>query len=265
VLASNVVAALGMFTVEGDRSWFAAVPGAPVLDAVTGLLLVLGVVAWLGRLAARRDPVDAFVLAAGLLMLLPSALALAFPVENPHTTRTSGAIPAVFLLAAWPLALIRRRASVVLGRVLASGVTVLLLAAAASGNYRRYFVEYDRVYRAGALNPGVVARAVRDVVGPGAPLDGVWLQGWPYWHDYRAVGIEAGDLAFRNAFIDLTSLEKWLDGPPDVLARRPLVFIVHPRDADALARLEQSFPGGRAQHHPGSTQRRSFVLFVVRE
>jgi hypothetical protein len=87
VLAANMGRALLMFNVRGDRSWFTAVPHAPLLDEITGALFMLGVAAWLARLAVRRDPVDTFVILAGLIMLLPSALALAFPKENPHAAR----------------------------------------------------------------------------------------------------------------------------------------------------------------------------------
>jgi hypothetical protein len=259
VLAGNVVGALGMFTVKGDRSWFASVPGAPVLDPVTGALLVLGVLAWLVRLAVRRDPADAFVLAAGLVMLLPSALALAFPIENPHTTRASGAIPVVFLLTAWPLALLLQVGRATLGRIpgslVAGAVIALLLAVAAAANYQRYFVEYDQSYRGRAPNPAAIAGAVREVIGQDAPLDGVWVESWPFWQDHRAIGIAAGDPAFRNAIHDARVLEKMLGEHPEWFVSRPLVFVVHPRDAAALALLAERFPRGQPRHHPGPIER----------
>jgi len=106
VFTDNYRRALGMWNIEGDASWFISVPGVPMLDVITGGLFVLGVTAWALRLWTRRDPVDGFVILAILIMLLPSALALAFPIENPSTTRGSGTLPLVFVLAAWPLSLI---------------------------------------------------------------------------------------------------------------------------------------------------------------
>jgi class 3 adenylate cyclase len=54
----------------------------------------------------RRDPADWLIPIMLFIMLLPSALSLAYPIENPSATRTSGTLPAAYLLAAFPLALI---------------------------------------------------------------------------------------------------------------------------------------------------------------
>ncbi len=269
VLADNYVKALGMFNFKGDTSWFSSVPSRPALDLITGGLLVLGLIAWLVRIWLRRDPVDVFVLTAGLIMLLPSALAIAFPIENPSTTRASGAIPVVFLLAAWPLALLRQRWSAVLGRVSGSVLAGLLIAVLVSGaalfNYQTYFSDYASSYRLSALNPSEVADAVREQLGPDASLDGVWLQGWPFWHDYRAIGIEAGDITFDNAIIDASTLESYLGSFPQQFSVRPLVFIVHPNDTQALEILSDRFPSGEAVSFTSATQGRDFVLFVVKD
>ncbi len=175
-----------------------------------------------------------FILVAGLIMLLPSALAIAFPIENPSATRASGTIPIVFLMAAWPLALIRQRWSAVLGQgwgnVLAGGLIALLIGSSAFNNYHTYFVEYAESYRHSALNPSEVADAVREIIGVEAPLVGVWLQGWPHWHDYRAIGIEAGDITFDQAILDVATLIDYLNNYPERFTVRPLIFIVNPQD-----------------------------------
>jgi hypothetical protein len=267
IFADNYWKALGMFNWRGDVSWFSAVPGEPMLDLTAGGLFVLGLIAWLVRLRIRRDPADAFILAAGLIMLLPSALAIAFPIENPSATRASGTIPIVFLLVAWPLALIRQRWCAVLGRgwgnVLAGGLIALLIGSSAFNNYHTYFVGYAESYRRSALNPSEVADAVREIIGADAPLDGVWLQGWPYWHDYRAIGIEAGDIAFDHAIFDVAALIDYLNNYPERFVVRPLIFIVNPQDAEALAVLRERFPHGEAQHHTSATEGREFILYVV--
>jgi hypothetical protein len=267
VFFDNMIRALGMYNVRGDSSWFSAVPGEPALDAVTGVLLVMGLVAWLVRLRVRRDPVDLFVVLAGLIMLLPSALALAFPIENPSLTRASGALPVIFVLAAWPLALIRQRWSAAMGRragtAMAAVLAVLLIGWAAALNHEIYFVKYEASYRRGALNPGDVAASVRRVIGPHGSMEGVWLQGWPHWHDYRAIGIEAGDITFGNAIRDQSMLEELLATAPESFQARPLVFVVHPRDRGALHVLEAAFPEGRAESHTRDLERHGFQLFIV--
>ena len=268
VLADNYVKALGMFNVKGDASWFSAVPGTPVLDLITGSLFFLGVAGWLVRLRARHDPVDAFLLVAGLIMLLPSALSIAFPIENPSTTRASATIPVVFLIAAWPVALIRQRWTAVMGRTVGLALSCLLVGALVGGatafNYQTYFVRYADSYRHSALNPSEVAVAVRDIIGPDAPLDGVWLQGWPFWHDYRAIGIEAGDITFDNAIVDVPALTSYLSDLPGEFAIRPLVFILHPQDREALRVLREHFPNGEPVYRHSQIEGRDFILFVVR-
>jgi hypothetical protein len=267
VFTQNYLDALRMFNVRGDTAWISALPNAPMLDLITGSLFVLGVAAWLVRLRVRKDPADGFVLAAGLVMLLPSALAIAFPIENPSATRASSTIPIVFVLAAWPLALIWQRWRAVMGRIKGTALSAALIAVTLAGvfllNFQTYFVRYDHSYRSAALNPGEVAREVRAVIGPDGSLDGVWLQGWPYWHDYRAIGIEAGDITFSNALIDTDSLRSMLEYEPHRFSIRPLVFIVHPEDDVALQILSEHFPEGKATYHISETPGRDFILFVV--
>jgi hypothetical protein len=230
-------------------------------------LLVLGLIAWIVRLRVRRDPVDAFLLAAGLLMLLPSALSIAFPIENPSATRASGTIPIVFLIAAWPLSLIRQRWRAVMGRIPGTMLAAVLIAAlyTAAGvmNYHSYFVLYANSYRNSALNPGEVAGAMRAIIGPDASLDGVWLEGWPFWHDYRAIGIDAGDITFHNAIVDTGQLTSYLHDFPANFAIKPLVFIVNPLDTEALQILQSNFPDGEARRFVSRTEGRDFILFVV--
>jgi hypothetical protein len=267
VFAQNYLDALRMFNVRGDAAWISALPNAPMLGLITGSLFVLGLAAWLVRLRVRKDPADGFVLVAALVMLLPSALAIAFPIENPSATRASGTIPVVFVLAAWPLALIRQRWRAVMGRikgaVFSAALIALSLVAIFLLNYQTYFVRFDRSYRNAALNPGEVAREVRAVIGPASLLDGVWLQGWPYWHDYRAIGIEAGDITFANALIDTNMLISMLEYEPHQFDSRPLVFIIHPEDEVALQILSEHFPQGEAEYHISATPDRDFILFIV--
>ncbi len=267
IFLDNYIDALQMFNLRGDTAWISAAPGAPMLDLITGVLFVLGLIAWLVRLRVRRDPVDVFLLLAGLIMVLPSALAIAFPVENPSVTRASGAIPIVFLLAAWPLSLIRKQWTRVLGGVgggvLTGALVALLLGAAALFNYQTYFLRYAESYRRSALNPSEVAAAVREVIGPSTSLEGVWLQGWPYWHDYRAIGIEAGDITFNHAILDANQLQIYLTDLSKSFDTRPLVFIVHPDDVEALDILQRHFPSGDAQKYDSVTEGRDFILYVV--
>jgi hypothetical protein len=267
ILAANYWSAARMFNWRGDVAWISSLPGAPALDVVTAALFLLGIIAWIVRLRLRRDPVDGFLIVAGLIMLLPSALAIAFPIENPSVTRASGVIPVVFLIAAWPLSLIRQRWTAAIG---STGAGILLavtlgaiFATATWINYDWYFVRYAQSYDQSSLNPGEVAEAILEEMGPEGSLDNVWLQGYPFWHDYRAIGIEAGDITWHNAIVDVETLTTFLENNPEAFLGRPLIFVVHPDDSGGLAVLQRHFPEGTAIAYTTETVRRSFLLFVV--
>ena len=100
----NLGDALLMFNWRGDVAWISGAPGKPALDPWTGALFLLGLVVWARRILRKRSVLDLLLPLTLLIMLLPTALALSFPVENPSHTRASGALPAVFLIAALPLA-----------------------------------------------------------------------------------------------------------------------------------------------------------------
>src|SRR5690606_23605263 len=78
----------------------------PTMDVLSATLLIIGLSAWIAFAIRRQDSVYWLIPFITFLMLLPSALSIAFPGENPSHTRTSGAIPTIYLMAAFPLALI---------------------------------------------------------------------------------------------------------------------------------------------------------------
>lgn len=267
ILVENYWDAVRMFNWHGDIAWISALPGAPTLDVVTAALFLLGLIAWVVRMLLRRDPVDGFLIVAAIIMLLPSAMAIAFPVENPSVTRASGVIPIVFLIASWPLTLIRQRWTMAMNgwgsRVLLVATLFIVFAAATWINYDWYFVRYAHSYEQSSLNPSEVAEAIMEELGPETNLGNVWLQGYPFWHDYRAIGIEAGEMAWQNAIIDVETLSTYLENDPEAFMGRPLIFIVHPDDAEGMAVLEQHFPDGMIREYTSETVRRSFSLFIV--
>ena len=74
-----------MFNVQGDSQGRRNVPLQPMLDPVTGLGFLIGLLALFRQ---RRDPRALFLLAALALGLVPSALA----IEGPHALRAIGGV-----------------------------------------------------------------------------------------------------------------------------------------------------------------------------
>jgi hypothetical protein len=149
------------------------------------------------------------------------------------------------------------------GNVFAAGLIGVILFGSASLNYGTYFVKFNDSYKLSALNPGDVAREVRAVVGKDGSLAGVWLIGWPYWHDYRAIGIDAGDITFHNAILDSATLEFDVTNSSELFTYRPLVFITAEQDTQSRTFLMTHFPQGHLQHFIGLSEKHNFYLFVV--
>ena len=125
-----------MFHLEGDANGRHNLPGAPMLDPVTGLLFGVGL-AWCA--ARAREPRSALLLLWLGAMLAPGVLSVEF--EAPQGARTLGATTVVALLAALPLARVSRALDAAPGwpRRFGTTVALLLLGAAAVSAWRTFF------------------------------------------------------------------------------------------------------------------------------
>lgn len=94
-LAKTIPAHLEMFHIMGDRNGRHNLPGAPMLDPITGILFGLGLVIAV-RYWRRRE--NFFFVTAFLLGLLPAILTVTF--EAPQSLRSIGVVPSVAYFAA---------------------------------------------------------------------------------------------------------------------------------------------------------------------
>ena len=202
-LGGGIWTALLMLNVRGDGSWFnGTANGAPALDRFTGALFLAGILAWGWPLIRGRDPARWLIPLGIPIMLLPTALAFAFPGEVPSATRASGALPFVFVLAAYPVALALRivlaRLTGLPDRLLTFGLLGLLAIPLTQANASLYFGVGMSTYRAtapGYKQPGAILGAF--VAETGAPGNAFVLD-YPHWWDHRAVAIESGDPRWDN-------------------------------------------------------------------
>ena len=260
ILLANVKDALLMFNYHGGPVWVNTVPGDPVLGPVTGGLFILGVAHVLWRLLFRGDRRSAYLLLSLVVLLLPSALSLSFPEENPSVVRAGGTIPVVALLAALPVHAVvgvltdalrpqaRWRTLVLLGA---------LFATIAALTYGWYFGEYAWQYRRAAWNTtelGRVARAFADSVGD---LDHVYHIPYPWWAHTPNIGINAGDVIWNNAVPDLGELQD------HAAARQPKLYLLHVDDLGARNALQFYFPEGRLQRYHSAVPGQDFLIYFV--
>ncbi len=131
---------LFMFNWRGDPNGRHNLPGAPMVDPVTGALMVLGAGLALWR---WRDPVWLLLPIWLGMALLGGILTLDF--EAPQSLRANGAMPVAFLLAVAPLYALwrawRRSDGRYFPNLPAIPLIALLLLPTGILNYRRYFVE----------------------------------------------------------------------------------------------------------------------------
>jgi hypothetical protein len=201
IFADNVKNAVLMFNVTGDQAWPNNLPNDPALDFVTGGIFVLGVFTALYRVWRHRETMYAHMLIAILFMLMPSALSIAFPNENPGNIRALGAIPFVMIIAALPLAWLWRALSArTLGSARAQALAVILifLGLIAFSNYRRYLVQYDASYSNSSWNASEMASVVRAFDNSIGDSQHAWIMLFPHWVDTRSVATHLGDFEWNN-------------------------------------------------------------------
>ena len=160
-----------MFNLEGDANPRHNLPGAPMLDPVSGALLALGLAACVFVWWRTSLIILPFWLA---FMLLPGALAI--PWEAPQALRAIGVLPAVAILVALAICALwqaGRASPWPLARRLTPFACCALIALIAFLNLGRYFGEQasdPRVYAAFSTDETLIGRDMRAQLGRGYTL-----------------------------------------------------------------------------------------------
>lgn len=261
ILWQNLYRVFLMFNYTRDEVWTVNISNWPTLSPLLAALFGLGLIALAVR-AVRREGSAVLVIVAWVMLLLPSALSLAFPHENPSVARAGIAFPFVMFIAALPLAWIRREAVKHWpgwgGRIAAAAGLAVIVASTARTNFHDYFVTFRDQYAMSATNPSEVGTVVRAFVAGGVAPDSVWLKGFPYWLDARAVALESFDsFDWQNAVLDPEELTKAGDDA------RPKLFIVHIWDRPAIAKLRELYPNGVLAYHTSPTPGKDFLTYFV--
>jgi hypothetical protein len=182
-----------MFNWEGDGAWTASVPARPALDYVSGGLFVLGAAYLLYLLLVKRRRIALYLVLAVFILLLPSTLSIAFPVENPSNIRASGVIPVMIMLVALPFYLVAKQVVDALrggtGTLIVLLLGGLLLGQVARLNYRLYYVDYDQQYRRAAWNASDMARVMQGFADSMGSIYDTYVIGTAHWVDHRAVAL----------------------------------------------------------------------------
>ncbi len=271
-VARGTVPALAALHVSGDRSWFQGTGGRPFLDPATGGLLAAG----LGLAAAgalrKGDRASLLVPAALVLLLLPSAVAAAFPIENPSSTRASGALAPALLLAGSGLSWAVRSARARSGLPSAVAVAALLVGAPALAARASLLDDWRRAYAAGAHAHREMAAEVAAFLGNGGRPGNVFVVGFRNGPDDRAIAMEAGLWARSPGVLPgerplVAALGPAVRGAdprrPDFDPGGALLFLLSPRDETGLGELRALFPAARVRRFVTGGPDHGFVRFDV--
>jgi hypothetical protein len=214
----------------------------------------MGLFMWPVLFLRRRDVAFLVVPLGILVMLLPSALTLAFPDENPSFTRASGTLPFIFLLAAYPLgALAHEIVRAGYSRSLYYGCSIalvgLLVLIAAPSDYETYFNVYRESYEESWKPYGQIAAPLEEFAQTRGSYGNAFYVHTPHWLDHRILGAVAGDLEWPNGLVYVEDVYlRIMLNQSDPRHRydpnKPLFFMVYPKDAASMDFLKRYFPGG---------------------
>ncbi len=266
VFVDNLKRTFAMLNYRGDSVFVQNVPFLRELGFFSGVLFILGIAYMI--LHWRRG-VNAILLAFFAIMLLPSALSIAFPQEVPDEVRSSGGIGMAIWIAALPLPLIRKRVvgllpSIRLGpmttRVAVSArqewrirgrlllgtgwiipaLALVLFLGEARAAYKTYFVDYvDAQPFHNYSISRELARALDAFAGDGP----AFVKIYPYWYDGNALRVQLQRQP-QNWHGELDHFDA--NQPPFSDLEGQAMFLVNPLDTEALNFLQDFFPQGIA-------------------
>jgi hypothetical protein len=282
----NIRNALLMYNWKGDVAWITNAPNRPAMDQFTGSLLIVGLAAWTVRMVRRRDPADWLMIPMVFIMLLPSALSIAYPIENPSATRTSGTLPVVYLFAALPLAMIvlslKRLFTGWQGRAAGTVAASVIILLSLSDNWTSYFgVYHDTYLHSSPAAYTEAGRYLRGFAESGGSYGNAYMIAYRYWWDSDAIGIEAGRPDWPNGIADpdgdntgkdavdavpqfmYLASQKPLSDPYRLDSEKDLLFFYSTQDTTTEAKLREWFPEGYARWNSSYKPGGDFMTFRV--
>jgi len=260
ILLTNMWSALGIVNWSNRSSWVDSLTLRPGMDLLSAALFVVGVCAVILTFRRTKDWRIPAILALYPLLLLPSAMSLAFPLENPSLSRAMAVLVPVCILSAAGLRVLMnslfawspaRKGSY---KLIVSGLLLLLLV---GQNYQAVFNDYPATYRQNAWNSSEMANVIRQTeLNTGLPQN-AWVVGYPYWVDARAVALEADR---PDQVLALTADQ--LEQTGNVLGSK--LFLIHPMDSAAVEKLQQLYPSGTIAMVQSSAPEKNFLVFLVK-
>jgi hypothetical protein len=260
VFLQNTWNALVMPFWKSGTAWIISVSGRSSLDTISASFYLLGLVLTVVHWLKTRSWQDLFLLVSIPLLMLPSILALAFPIENPSQSRAGAAIIPIFLITAIGFETLLRtlwkKAGTIGGKGLVVAGAAVLILVSAKANYQVAMVEYPQEYLVSTWNTKEMGKVVKDFTSSFGSVDNVWVVAKAYWVDTRLVAMTAG-------YVD-RDFQVWPDAIPDTLdIPGAKLFIVKADDIDGMTSLREVYPDGYSTYHESPVQDRDFIVYMV--
>ncbi len=258
IFLANFWKALGIANWTNLGSWVDSIANRGAVDGLTAVFFLVGVVSLLRDYRSSRNWKLLVVLILYPILLLPSALALAFPSENPSMTRAVGAAIPVLLTASYGIVEILRIVTGTLKKqslALVVIASVLMLGPIVVNNHNLVFKQYATQYRNSAWNASEMAEVISRFYSSGR--EGLsYLISYPYWVDSRAVAISMGRPE-QNLSLPYSEIANTLN------VTIPKLFILNPMDKDSIAELQAAYPEGVISTYQSTNPDKNFILFIV--
>ena len=195
------------------------------------------------------------------VLMLPSIMALAFPVENPVLSRTGGAIVPIILVAviAFQSLFTQSLAKNAQCPLVRHGLQLWLFYLCCFRPIKITIWCSDNTEIPTKMPPGILTRSGRFakiLLIQSAHRIHVTFRGLGYWVDTRLVAMTSGypDKDFALWPKDYATVE----ADP-----RAKMFIVRPDQTQDLATLHQMFPNGFETYHTASIHDHDFITFFI--
>lgn len=262
VFLKNLWNAVVMPFWRDGNTWVIAVTGRPALDLVSAMLYLLGIVLLIFSWAKHRDWQYLFLLVSIPVLMLPSILALAFPIENPSLSRAGGAVIPIILICAIALerllSSLWNRTQTWGGKLVVVLVGLFLIFLSARQNYDLVFNQYNTQYTNSTWNTRQMGEIARDYIDSIGSEDTVYVVAKAHWVDTRLVAMNAGYIG--------KDYQIWPEDLDTTLGEQhSKLFFIKTDDEVGLAALKKIYPEGIMELFTAQAPGRDFYTYFVPE
>jgi len=256
IFLKNFLSAIGMVNLSNNSSWVDGIAKRPALECVSAVLFLVGLVWAITRRRKEKRWTWLTILLLWILLLIPSVMSLAFPLENPSLSRAYGAAIPVFILSGVGLVVfIKQIQNLARARIITASLIALL---ALFFNYRLLHGSYINHYRLNAWNTWEMSATIMKFEADYGEDAQAWVISHPHWVDERAIAILSGK-GSESLRLDINAIDTLVQKDGDKL------FILNLEANEALIRLKELFPNGVESIAQSKTEGKDFRIYLVPE